>query len=185
MSAATSFAYETFAPDRKLMSLDHFSHSQLSILTSLAGEDPAGADRPTLLDTLTKRMQNTSEQDWTLTDRLGKTPGRRGGLLCSYEDQLNIVGGARSADQAFNIRCDPMSRLWEPVQRKREPLDGLLERPCGVVQGNHLYTVGRKSLEVMFGNAQSCHLANLSCTDTPLMTISGAPSNCRTVLPVA
>ncbi|KAL0045929.1 hypothetical protein WJX82_008748 [Trebouxia sp. C0006] len=132
MSAATSFAYETFAPDRKLMSLDHFSHSQLSILTSLAGEDPAGADRPTLLDTLTKRMQNTSEQDWTLTDRLGKTPGRRGGLLCSYEDQLNIVGGARSADQAFNIRCDPMSRLWEPVQRKREPLDGLLERPCGL-----------------------------------------------------
>ena len=124
----------------------------------------------------------------------GKTPGRRGGLLCSYEDQLNIVGGARSADQAFNIRCDPMSRLWEPVQRKREPLDGLLERPCGmhlhscsthlmagsthltagqrcsdlvssteysltifagVGQGNHLYTVGRKSLEVMFGNAQS------------------------------
>ena len=124
----------------------------------------------------------------------GNTPGRRGGLLCSYQDQLNIVGGARSADQAFNIRCDPMSRLWEPVQRKREPLDGLLERPCGmhlhscsthlmagsthltagqrcsdlvssteysltifagVVQGNHLYTVGRKSLEVVFGNAQS------------------------------
>ena len=26
---------------------------------------------------------------------------------------------------------------------------------AGVVQGNHLYTVGRKSLEVMFGNAQS------------------------------
>ncbi len=73
MSAATSFAYETFAPDRKLMSLDHFSHSQLSILTSLAGEDPAGADRPTLLDTLTKRMQHTSEQDWTLTDRLVRT----------------------------------------------------------------------------------------------------------------
>ena len=73
MSAATSFAYETFAPDRKLMSLDHFSISQLSILTSLAAADPAGADRPTLLDTLTKRMQNTSEQDWTFTDRLVRT----------------------------------------------------------------------------------------------------------------
>jgi hypothetical protein len=62
----------------------------------------------------------------------GKTPGRRGGLLCSYQDQLNIVGGARCADQVFNIRCDPMSRLWEPVQRTWEPLDGLLERPCGM-----------------------------------------------------
>ncbi len=87
-----------------------------------------------------------------------------------------------------------MSRRWEPVQRKPEPLDGLLEKPCGmhlhsrsthllagsthltagqrcsdlvssteytlttfagVMQGNHLYTVGRKSLEVMFGNAPS------------------------------
>ena len=124
------------------------------------------------------RVAHASTQAQAVPCVQGTTPGRSGGLLCSYQDQLNIFGGARPADQAFNLRCNPVSHLWEPVQRATREPAGFLDRACGewsalwcmlcssqrvAVHGQNSSTPGITSPVLCFANfAGLCKASNAS-----------------------
>jgi hypothetical protein len=59
-------AHRLLLPDNIPISLDHLSNADLKSLVTLAGANPVGVDRLSLLNTLIHQVHNSRKQDWTL-----------------------------------------------------------------------------------------------------------------------